>query len=143
MALPAVPAWIIDYATARGIFMSRHAALKSRLEQMCVAGTMKFCACEESSFRANAHVRGPFCDNPNCRCNLSAEIVVTAGALPDAIGHKKVNPTDISAKIIVACALNYNFGIVSAKTGIFLSPVELGAAQGLTCLTLPQFIALL
>ena len=54
-----------------------------------------------------------------------------------------MHPSDISAKMIVACAINYNLGIVSAKTGLFLSAIDLGTAHGLVSLTLPQFVSLL
>jgi hypothetical protein len=143
MALPVVPAWIMDYATAREIFPGGTVALRKVVRKMCGGGEMWFCGCEELAFKKNGHIKPHFCDNKNCRCDLSPEIAQTASALPDKIGKKRLHPSDPSAKIIAACAINNNYGIVSVKTGVFLSAIDIGLVHGLTCLTLDEFIAAL
>src|SRR3954453_13109125 len=98
MALPVVPAWIVDYATARDIFDHHAIALRQAVVAMCAAGTMKFCGCENSSFKKNAQLCVPFCQQNNCRCNLNAAIASTASALPGQVNGKKAHPSDHSAK---------------------------------------------
>ena len=65
MALPAVPTgWITDYYTAREVFLSGDAALRAAVRSMCAAGAMKFCACEEPSFKNNPKVQKAFLRRP-------------------------------------------------------------------------------
>ena len=142
MPLPPMPAWLIDYTTARDAFTTGSAILRTKIKAMCVAGTIKFCACEKPSFRNNLVIRGPFYADQNCSCNLSHDIVEIASELPDVVSGKKMHPSDHSARLIVACAIHHNYGLVSSKTGLYLSPIELGAHQGVTCLSLLQFSAL-
>lgn len=47
MVLPALPGWLIDYATAQSVFAGTHAPTQIAIIAMCAAGTMKYCACEE------------------------------------------------------------------------------------------------
>lgn len=84
----------------------------------------------------------PFYDDQVCRCNLNADIAETASVVPASIAGKKHNPSDHSAKLIVACAINCNYGIISEKKGMFLTPSEIGVHYGVTCLDLMQFITL-
>jgi hypothetical protein len=142
MPLPPVPGWLVDYATARDIFTSGSNPLKAKIRAMCAAGTLKFCACEKKSFRGSLFVRGPFYEDQNCSCNLTQEIVEIASELPDVVLGKKMSPSDNSARMIVACAIRHNYGLVSSKSGFYLSPIELGTHQGVTCLSLVQFSAL-
>lgn len=143
MPLPQVPGWLIDYATARDALSNGSAKLKASLVAMCGAGNLRYCACEKESFKSNALTADPFYKKQNCCCNLTLDIVGIASALPNSIGAKRVHPKDESARMIVACALHHNFGIVSSKTGIFLSPVDLGIHVGLNSLSLEDFAALL
>lgn len=141
MPLPAVPAWIMDYATAREIFPGGSAALRKAVRTMCAAKEMWFCGCEEKAFKKNTDVRPHFCENQNCRCDLNPDIALTANALPETLNGKRLPPSDPSAKIIAACAINNNYGIVSVKSGHFLNAVDIGLHHGIVCLTLDQFIA--
>lgn len=141
MALPPLPGWLIDYATAKLVFDGASAAVQNAISTMCGSGILKYCACEEPSFKGNALVRVPFYDTQNCRCNLDADIAATARAFPHVLQGKKNHPSDHSAKLIVACAINHNYGIISSKGGMFLTPIELGTQYGITCLNMNQFVA--
>lgn len=142
MPLPAMPAWIMDYVTAQQAFALAPANALQNIVGMCAAGHLKFSAYEDSSFKRDATTKQHFC-NQGCRCNLDGDIAEIVKSLPDSIGGRKVHPRDLTCKIVVATAINNNYGIVSYKSGMFLTPSELGQAQNLTCLDLHQFISLL
>ena len=143
MPLPAVPAWITDYATAHEIFCGNDNELKQAVTQMCAAGTMKYCAAERKSFRAQPEVNQIFCVTHNCKCDLCEEIASAASEIPDVLNGKRHHPSDDSSRIIAACAIYHNFGIVSAKSGIFLTAVDLGIHHNVPSLSLLQFKAAL
>ena len=143
MPLPDVPAWITDYATAHAVFCGNDNAVKQVITQICADGRLKFCAEEEKSFRGQPEVNQVFCVNGNCRCNLSADIAAIASSVTKVINGKKHHPSDNSAKIIVACAIHHGFGIVSAKSGMFLTPLEVGTHHNIPCLSLTSFLAAL
>jgi len=141
MPLPPLPAWLIDYVTAREVFAGPDTRAQSVVIAMCATGTMKYCGCEMTSFKADQSVKPHFHDHQNCRCNLNGEIIGAASAFPDKINGKRLNASDNTTRLMVACAINCNYGIVSSKSGMFLTPVELGKHYGVSSLTLKQFIA--
>lgn len=142
MALPNVKAWLVDYTTAREIFDGQDAHLIQSVLDLINAGKMKYCAHEQKYFRSHVNVKSAFCENADCRCNLSHDIVGIASDLPDRVNGKKHHPSDNLARMIVACAMHYNFGIISSKVGWYISPLDLGAGR-VTCLTLAHFSALI
>lgn len=144
MALPAVPAWwLVDYFTAREVFQSTDAALRRKMRKLCENGRLKYSAYEHSDFRKNAKLKLHFIDNQNCRCDLDLSIAQAASALPDRVDGKKVHPADQMTKIMVACGIVHNCGLVSAKTGLYLTPIELGLNEELVCMPMAQFQNLL
>jgi hypothetical protein len=142
MALPPLPGWLIDYVTAEHILSGPSQKARNTIEAMCAAGSLKYCHCEEKDFKTNAIVRAVFYDAQKCKCKFDEEIVAAVSAFPDTLGPKRFNKTDHTAKMIVASALYYDFGIISSKSGMFVTPTELGVHHGLTCLTVGQLIAL-
>lgn len=142
MALPPLPGWLIDYVTAEQILSGTSSKAKTVLESMCAAGLLKYCHCEEKDFKANPTVRAIFYEAQKCKCPFHEDIVAAVSAFPNVLGRKPFNMTDHSAKMIVTSALYYNFGIISNKTGMFVTPAELATSHGLMCLTIGQFIAL-
>ena len=141
MPLPPLPGWLIDYATAREVFVAHPRATRQKVVNLCAGHLLKFCACEEPSFKSVPDVRKHFIDDQNCRCNLNADIASIASALPDVVGGKKLHPKDHSVRMITACAIYHNYGIVTQKSGLYVTSLELGLHQGLTCLPLDQFVA--
>lgn len=142
MALP-VPEWIVDFATARHVLAGNDNVLKNAFNQMCQAGTLRYCACEHKSFSGDAEVANCFCRQGQCRCDVDGATQGIAGAMPNVIGRKRMHPNDPSAKIIAACAVQFNLGVISNKVGIYLSAVDLAQHAGLNWLTLTDFRAAL
>lgn len=139
MVLNSKPGWLIDYATARAIFNDLNPQPSISVAGLCAAGILKYCACEKKSFVGNGLLKGPFHQDQNCACNLTHEIVEIAKVLPNSIGRKKINPSDSGAKMIVACAIKNNFGIISSKSGLFITPIDLAGIHGVAHLTLDDF----
>lgn len=53
-----------------------------------------------------------------------------------------MHPNDNSAKTIAACAIVLNYGIISSKSGHFLTAAEIAGPMGVRCLDLHEFAAL-
>lgn len=142
MALPSLPGWLIDYVAAANILNGQSRKAKNAVRAMCASGVLKYCFSEEKTFKGDVTVRGPFYDVQKCKCPFDLEIVGAMDAFPDKLGSKPFNAQDHTSRMIVASAIYYNFGIISAKDGMFVTPIELGQHHGITCLNVAQFISL-
>jgi len=149
MPLPPKPGWIVDYVTARNVFDSNDNQLINFLVGMCGGAELFCCKCEGKLFADHARLKPPFIEDQDCRLKLTAEIVQRLAALAAmaAQGHfngKRFLAGDESTKIIVASAIEHDFGIISNRANDrFLTVAEVGAACGVLTLTTTQVKQLL
>lgn len=144
MALPQTHGWLVDYVTAKNAFESADNALINALTTMCENGELHFCSCEDSDFRKHVKLRPPFIDTNDCRIDLSEAIIGRMAAIMHAYHAKPFLTGDRSSKIIVATALEYDFGILSDRSSpAFATPREVAAALNVIALSSPEFKNLL
>jgi hypothetical protein len=60
MTLPDVQGWVIDFRTARHIFLSGNNQRISRCIDCCASGTLVCCHCEESLFKGTPALKAAF-----------------------------------------------------------------------------------
>lgn len=141
MPLPNLPGWIIDFPAVSEIFALQDAVVNQKMVALCLAGELYFSQCEKKSFVGHGDANNCFCALPDCCCKLCGDIANIASNFPEVINNKKFNPVDHSQKIIGATAIYKNFGIVSAKKGVFVTAIDIVNVAGITALNVQQFVA--
>src|SRR2546430_494952 len=66
MTLPAVNGWVIDFRTAREIFLSGSNERIDHCVQMCAAGSMFTCYCEQQHFKQVPALKQTFIQDHEC-----------------------------------------------------------------------------
>jgi hypothetical protein len=131
----------VDYVTARKVFDSNDNQLINFFVGMC-AGTELFCCkCEGKLLAEHARLKPPFVEDQDCRLKLTADIVQRLAALAAMAAQGQFNGKrflagDESTKLIVAAAIEHDFGIISNRANDrFLTIAELAGACGVLTLT--------
>ena len=99
-----------------------------------------FSACEKKYFSADATTRKYFCSNQDCQCAICAGVAEHAQNFPDIINGKEFNPSDMSQKIVGATALFRNYGVITNKSGMFVSCRDILDGTGLHVLNPLEFL---
>ena len=140
MPLPNADVWIMDYPTARSVFDGGDDGVKDAIQGLCDDGQLKICHCEAADFRRHEKLKEVFCNGGDCILDLEPEIIDIARALPENLGGKTLLRTDRLTRMIVETAIHLHGGLVSIRSGPFLTILDLGSARGVPSLTLGQFL---
>ena len=148
MVLPVKNGWIIDFVSARLVWDALDNQLIGALSEMCEEGHLFCCRCESDLFKSHDGLRPPFIEDQDCRLNLTDAIIDRLEALAHAanggMNGKRMLPGVDSSQHIVACAIEFDYGVISNKVSdTFITTTDLCHHCNVEVLTTQQFKDLL
>jgi len=142
MPLPAVQGWIIDHRTAEAIFSSGSNVRINHCVDMCQAGQLHICHCEEDLFRSSPSLCGPFIIDQYCICEPDDDIVLRCGAVSANPNAANLLTGNEAALYLTAIALAKNYGVISDhRSFIFATVFDLCTTFGVHILSADEYFA--
>lgn len=146
MPLPPVHGWLIDYRTAHIIFASKSNVRIDHIIARCQAGNLHICHREESKFRADDLLLGPFIDDQCCVYEPDDDVYDRCPAVEHsaaAVGKTLLVGSE-AAVFMTALAIAKQFGVISDHTSPRFATVhDLCPAYGVPVLTADQYFQLI
>jgi hypothetical protein len=113
MALPSVNGWLVDFRTARSIFLSGSNERISHCVGLCASSKLYICHCEEDAFKSLQVLREPFLDENKCIFEPDEDIFDRCIAVSAHPNGKACLIGNEAAIFITAIALAKNFGVIT------------------------------
>jgi hypothetical protein len=119
MPLPSVPGWLIDFATAQGIFDSGVAKRLNHCAEMCRSGIFHIAYAEERLFKGHPVLSEHFLKSQNRIVYPTPAISTECVNIANNPKCKKLLPGNQSAIILTAIAASEGYGLISDATSTF------------------------
>jgi hypothetical protein len=143
MPLPLVEGWLIDFRTARTIFVSGNNQWISHCVGLCEEGRLHFCHCERELFKDMPILKATFLDNQNCTWEPDEDVFqrcVPIGASP--AGQNRLMGNE-AAVFLTAIAASRNFGVISDhRSPVFTTVYDLCNTYGVPVLSAAEYFEL-
>lgn len=144
MGLPAVTGWVIDFRTARDIWVSGSNVRINHCIDRCKAGDLHICHCDEGHFKSLPALRAVFLDDQNCVYVPDNDIMGRCISISDHPKGQKVLKGNQAALFITAIAAAKNYGVISDhRSSKFSTVFDLCEEFGIPVLSADDYFAAL
>lgn len=143
MTLPHVSGWMIDYRTAREIFISGSNNRISHCVGLCGTGLLGITHCEEKQFKSDGHLRSAFIDENNCVIIPDADIADRCRIIAGKKLRKQRLVGNDTAVFMAGIAASRNYGVISNHaSSTFSTVVDICHSVGIPAYSADEYFSL-